>query len=213
MKTAIKLIILSTLSVLVACEPKTPPTTPEAPVTEVAPVAPTAEETKPSEEAKPAPKEVAADAGVLGVGKTPEDIKSGESNVYGSRFTIIEEPIELAAAIGKAAETEGPYKVNAKIEKVCQVKGCWFTLKSEGVEIPIRVKMKDYAFFVPKNAEGLPAVLEGTFKKTQLPQDEAQHYADDEAKATGKPAKKIDGPLDTYMFMASAIQITKPADG
>lgn len=214
MKTAIKLIIISTLSVLVACEPKTPPTTPEAPVTEVAPVTPTTEETKPAEEeVKPAQKEAVADASILGVGKTPEDIKSGESNVYGARFTIIEEPIELAAAIGKASEAEGPYKVNAKIEKVCQVKGCWFTLKSEGVEIPIRVKMKDYAFFVPKNAEGLPAVLEGTFKKTQLPQDEAQHYADDEAKATGKPAKKIDGPLDTYMFMASAIQITKPADG
>lgn len=215
MKTAIKLIILSTLSVLVACEPKTAaPTTPEAPVTQAEPAKPTAEDTKPAEEAKPEDKkEAAADTNILGVGKTPEDIKPGESNVYGARFTIIEEPIELAAAIDKAASAEGPYKVNAKIEKVCQVKGCWFTLKSEGVEIPIRVKMKDYAFFVPKNAEGLPAVLEGTFKKTQLPQDEAQHYADDEAKATGKPAKKIDGPLDTYMFMASAIQITKPADG
>lgn len=219
MKNAIKLIILSTLSILMACEPKTSTPAPsEAPVTEAEPAKPTAEATKPAEEAKPEDKKeedpaAAADSKILGVGKTPEDIKAGESNVYGARFTIIEEPIELAAAIDKASSAEGPYKVNAKIEKVCQVKGCWFTLKSEGVEIPIRVKMKDYAFFVPKNAEGLPAVLEGTFKKTQLPQDEAQHYADDEAKATGKPAKKIEGPLDTYMFMASAIQITKPADG
>lgn len=211
MKSTPKMFALAfAMSALVACETKAPePAAPVAtPEATKAPEQPATPEAAPAAETKPAQENAAP---VLGLGKTPEDIKPGESNVYGAQFTIIEEPITLASAIEKAAGGEGPYKVNAQIQKVCQVKGCWFTLQAEGVEIPIRVKMKDYAFFVPKNAEGLPAVLEGTFKKVQLPQDEAQHYADDEAKETGKPAKKIEGPLDTYMFMASAIQITKPA--
>ena len=82
-----------------------------------------------------------------------------------------------------------------------------FTLDADGVEMPIRVKMKDYAFFVPRNAATLPVVLEGTFKQVTIPQDEAQHYADDEAAHTGKPAKKIEGDVDSWMFMASAVQI------
>lgn len=148
-------------------------------------------------------------AGILGVGSTPANIKDGETNVYGARFTIIEEPITLASAIGKADKSQGPYKVKAKVEKVCQKKGCWFTLKSDGVKIPIRVKMKGYAFFVPTNAMGLDAVLEGNFKKTQISQKEAQHYEDDAAEGTGKPAKKVTGPQDTYMFIATAVQISK----
>lgn len=152
--------------------------------------------------------EASGDALVLGVGATPEDIKPGESNVYGSTFTIIEPPITLASAIERAgSEGVGPYKVEATIEKVCQAKGCWFTLDAEGVEMPIRVKMKEYAFFVPRNSATLPVVLEGTFKQVTIPQDEAQHYADDEAAHTGKPAKKIDGPVDSWMFMANAVQI------
>ena len=55
-------------------------------------------------------------------------------------------------------------------------------------------------------------MLEGTLERTTIEQDVAQHYADDEAKATGKPAPKIEGPQDTYQFVATAVQITK-ADG
>lgn len=156
-----------------------------------------------------APKTDSAKSGILGIGSTPVNIKDGESNVYGARFTIIEEPIALADAIKKADKSTGPYKVKAKVEKVCQKKGCWFTLKSDDVKIPIRVKMKGYAFFVPRNAMGLDAVLEGQFKKTQISKDEAQHYEDDAVKGTGKKAKQVKGPQDTYMFIASAVQISK----
>lgn len=190
---------------LTACE-KTPPaadpTPPAAPAeaTEPAPVA---------EVAEPAAPAAPADANILGVGSTPEDIAAGASHVYGNNFTIIEEPLTLAAAIDKAGtEGEGPYKVSANVEKVCQAKGCWFTLKAADVPMPIRVKMKDYKFFVPRNSADMPVVLEGTFKQVTVPQDEAQHYADDEAANTGKPARKIDGPQQSWEFLASAVQIT-----
>lgn len=205
------LLILS----LVACEKTTPASEPATTGTEAA-ANQNNEETAPAQEEeekapaedKVADKEASGDALVLGVGATPEDIKPGESNVYGSNFTIIEPAISLASAIERAGKDGvGPYKVEATIEKVCQAKGCWFTLDADGVEMPIRVKMKDYAFFVPRNAASMPVVLEGTFKQVTIPQDEAQHYADDEAAHTGKPAKKIEGPVDSWMFMANAVQI------
>lgn len=150
------------------------------------------------------------DASVLGLGKTPSDIEPGQDNVYGGRFTIIEKPMTLASAISKADSLKGPVKVSAKVEKVCQKKGCWFTMKSDGVKETIRVTMKDYKFFIPTNAMGLPAVLEGTLTKKQIPQKDAQHFADDEAEGTGKPAAKITGPQNVYSFTATAVQITRP---
>ncbi len=83
-------------------------------------------------------------------------------------------------------------------------------LDGEGVELPIRVKMKGYKFFVPKNSDGAAAVLEGTLQKTVIKKAEAQHYADDAAKGTGKPPEKVAGDVDSYIFMANAIQLTKP---
>jgi len=144
----------------------------------------------------------------LGVGGTPKNIEPGQTNVYGSRFTIIEEPKALAAVIDSSPAEDQLVKVSAKIEKVCQSKGCWMTLQADGVKYPVRVKMKEYGFFVPMNSAGMDVIAEGTLEKTQLSQDEAQHYADDEAANTGKPAEKIDGPQDTYIFMANAIEIT-----
>jgi hypothetical protein len=152
--------------------------------------------------------EAAKATGILGLGATPADIAAGESNVYGANFTIINEPVTLASAI--AEPTEDVIKVSAEVKAVCQKKGCWMTLEDEGMDLPIRVKMNGYKFFVPKNSGGTAAVLEGTLKKTVIPQAEAQHYADDAAEGTGKPAKKVTGDVDSYIFMANAIQLTKP---
>ena len=146
--------------------------------------------------------------GIFGLGKTPADIGVGESKVYGGDFVNMNEPVTLADAI--AEPSDDVIKVSANVKAVCQKKGCWMTLEDKGMDLPIRVKMVGYRFFVPKNAGGAAAVLEGTLKKTVISQAEAQHYADDAAEGTGKPAKKITGDVDSYVFMASAIQLTKP---
>jgi hypothetical protein len=56
---------------------------------------------------------------------------------------------------------------------------------------------------------GAEAVLEGKLSKTTIDQATAQHYADDEAKASGQPARKVEGPQDTYEFTATAVQLTR----
>jgi len=139
----------------------------------------------------------------------PEDLESGEQGFYGAKFTVIEEPITLADAIKQAGEAKEPttMKVQATVSSVCKKKGCWFTMSGEGVEDDVRVRMKDYAFFVPKNSEKAKVVAEGTLTEREVPQDEAQHYADDAAEGTGKPAEKVEGPQKTWEFTATAIEL------
>lgn len=167
---------------------------------------------KTAETEESAETEKSAEAAEQGAKKTegelPADLAAGESGAYGGKFTIKGEPMTLAAAMQKASEADGPYKVAAKVEKVCKKKGCWFTLTADGVDQQVRVKMKDYAFFVPRNSDGGEAVVEGILTKRVVPQKEAQHYADDEVAGTGKEAKKIDGDQVRWEMMITAAKIT-----
>lgn len=133
-----------------------------------------------------------------------EDLKSGEQGFYGAQFTVIEEPITLANAFEHAGDQ--PIKVEATVQTVCKKKGCWFTMGGEGVDQDVRVRMKDYAFFVPRNSEKAHVVAEGTLKERELSQEEAQHYADDAVEA-GETPEKVDAPQKVWEFTATAIEL------
>lgn len=139
----------------------------------------------------------------------PDDLEAGQTGHYGGEFSVEGDPITLASAIDKAAAADAPVKVKASVEKVCKKKGCWFTLTGQGVDNPVRVRMKDYSFFVPRNADGAEAVVEGTLEERTIPQAEAQHYADDEAAGTGKEPAKVDGDQKGWEMTITAAQITK----
>ena len=101
---------------------------------------------------------------------------------------------------GKTVKTEGT------VSAVCQEKGCWMVLKSG--EKSVRVRFKDYAFFVPKDAAGATAVLEGVFTVKTVPEATAKHYA--EETPGGKPAE-IKGDQKELSFLASGVELAKPA--
>ena len=189
------LVLIAVAGALVACDKQAPAPAEQAASTTAEPVAPaeSAHSDKPSNAA-------AQEAAM------PEDIKPGEQAFYGSKFTVIEPPITLATAIEQAATKPGTVKVEANVATVCKKKGCWFTMSGDGVTEEVRVRMKDYAFFVPKNAEKAAVVAEGTLTQREVPQEEAQHYADDAAQA-GEPAKKVEGPQKTWEFTATAIEL------
>jgi hypothetical protein len=68
--------------------------------------------------------------------------------------------------------------------------------------------MVDYGFFVPQNAMGASVVFEGTLEQLEVPEDVAQHYADDEAAANGGEARVVDGSELTYQFMITGAEMT-----
>ena len=88
-------------------------------------------------------------------------------------------------------------KISGVINEVCQAKGCWMTLEDEGQSTSAFIKFKDYAFFVPKNAGGKKAIVQGKLYGSLTPVGELRHYAEDkgaskeEIAAITEPEKEI----------------------
>jgi hypothetical protein len=100
-------------------------------------------------------------------------------------------------------KTELATKVEGKVAKVCQVKGCWMTM-----ELPegrtMRVSFKDYAFFVPKDISGKQVVIEGNAKIKTTSVEELKHYAEDAGTSDDEIAK-INSPLEEMVFEAEGV--------
>lgn len=94
-------------------------------------------------------------------------------------------------------------KVEGKVLEVCQMKGCWMMMElPEGGSM--RVKFKDYAFFVPKDIAGKTAIIQGKAFKVTTPVDELRHYAED-AGASEEEIAKITEPKTEIAFEAEGV--------
>ncbi len=95
-------------------------------------------------------------------------------------------------------------KLEGTIEEVCQAKGCWMTL-SEG-ESEVFIRFKDYGFFVPKDASGKKAVVQGKLFNNITSVEEQRHYAEDKGKSTEEIAA-ITAPKSELRMMAEGVII------
>ena len=96
-------------------------------------------------------------------------------------------------------------KIIAKVNSVCQAKGCWMTLDLEdGNEV--MVKFKDYGFFVPKNIAGDEVIINGKAYVSEVSVDEQRHYAEDAGK-TPEEIAKITEVKRTYSFLADGVLV------
>lgn len=98
-------------------------------------------------------------------------------------------------------------KFESIINAVCKKKGCWMTMDL-GNSKEAFVKFKDYAFFVPKNADKSIATVSGKAFVSVESVDELKHYAKD----AGQSQASIDSivaPKKTYSFLADAVTIKK----
>lgn len=96
-------------------------------------------------------------------------------------------------------------KFEAVIKEVCQKKGCWMDVDLGGNK-SLTVNFKDYGFFMPKDAGGKTAIMEGYCYKTIDSVEWLKHKAED----AGKPQSTIDSitkPDTTYAFTASGVII------
>jgi len=102
------------------------------------------------------------------------------------------------AHAGKTIHTEGT------VFEVCQQKGCWMTI-GDGQE-SIRVTFENYGFFVPKDAAGATATLEGLFTVETIPEATAKHYA---AETPGGKPDSIHGDQKELSFVATGVRLTR----
>jgi len=114
-----------------------------------------------------------------------------------------------ASAFLKAMEGQDSMdvKIKAPIVAVCQKKGCWMNIDL-GDGKTMMVRFKDYGFFVPKDASGRTAVMQGKAFKEVLSVEMLRHYAEDGGKSK-EEIEKITEPETRLSFEASGVLIYK----
>ena len=81
--------------------------------------------------------------------------------------------VPVSIAVGDlAAHSGAARKFSGRITDVCQKKGCWVMLESEGRAV--RVLMGDHDFYIPKDVRG-PAVVYGMLSRERLSKEAAAH--------------------------------------
>ena len=139
---------------------------------------------------------------------SPEPVAIGDQNeaYYGEKITM-EGAIPLNDLISQVNE-KGTFegKVEGEITGTCAKKGCWMTLKN-GEGDDIRVKFKDYGFFVPtEGMEGKMAIMQGVAWQDTVTVEMRQHYAEDAGKSAEEIAE-ITEPAYTIGFLADGVVI------
>ena len=133
------------------------------------------------------------------------------SSVAGEKFgkeITAENPVDLPSVVAKLQTQDSiRTKFTAKVESVCQVKGCWMNLVPiTAGDQEIFVKFKDYAYFMPLDIAGKNVILEGVAYKEVTPVDELKHYAEDEG-LSQEEIDKITEPKEELKFMADGVII------
>jgi hypothetical protein len=128
-------------------------------------------------------------------------VRRGEKLSSAQPMTVDELLANVSTLNGKTV------KVTGRVEKVCKHKGCWFVVAGSKPEAQISVTAKGYGFFMPRDSVGKVATLEGPLTVKTLSAEEAQHYEDDYAHASGQPAKKVTAPKTEVGIEAFAVEM------
>ena len=94
-------------------------------------------------------------------------------------------------------------KLVATVNSVCKKKGCWMVVDlGDGQEM--RVKFKDYGFFVPMDIEGKTVIIEGWAKTDTLSVADAKHLLHDE-NASKEEIDAVKAPVAELTFLAHGV--------
>ena len=114
--------------------------------------------------------------------------------------------VELSEALRSiSAYDDRTVTVEGRVNRVCQMKGCWMELVPAGADRGIRVTFKDYAFFVPTDSSGARARLEGMFERHTWSKADADHLIAEGVELTRNP----DGTAIEVSFVAQAVELRK----
>jgi hypothetical protein len=135
-----------------------------------------------------------ASSGANGVGKYGAPLGAAPSE---SLASVLAEPSRYAGQ---------PLRVEGHVRRACTAMGCWMELAESADEgaPACRVIMKDHAFFVPTNAAGSSARVEGTLAVRHIDSAQVAHM---EREGAAFPQKAADGSADELRFVASGVEL------
>ncbi len=115
----------------------------------------------------------------------------------------------LAAILKDPKQFEGKtIKTTGLVRKACSNKGCWMELaesKKKGTP-GCRVTFKDYGFFVPLDAAGSQATLQGEVQMKTISKSHVDHYESEGAVFTDK---NEDGSANEVRLVAAGVELVR----
>ena len=127
---------------------------------------------------------------------------ASEGREFGAGVSL-EHPTPLAEVTNHPERhTASPVLVEGRITDLCMRKGCWTVITAGGAAM--RVRFQDYGFFLPKDAMGVRAQVEGVAEVRTLSEREARHYAAESRE--GNP-DAIEGPQREVGFVATGVRL------
>jgi len=166
------------------------------------------EQTAAHDHEEPAEEAAAEAKAMAGKSGYPADSvgKDGRS-FHGNR--IDEQDALPVAQLSSILANEGDMadiKVTGEVDAACQMKGCWMTMKlADGSDM--RVRFKDYGFFVPKDCAGKNAVVQGKAFYDTTSVDMLRHYAVDGGMSEEEAEQKYTEPEVAIAFEATGVII------
>jgi hypothetical protein len=122
------------------------------------------------------------------------------------------EPLRGAPAVTLAQLLRAPeahagksVRVEGQVRKACERKGCWMELADGPQGAGVRVTFKDYGFFVPLDAAGSSARVEGVVQVAELSEARAQHYVSEGATVP----RGADGKAREVQLVASGVELRR----
>lgn len=98
-------------------------------------------------------------------------------------------------------------KIRAVAESVCKNKGCWMKVRTADGDL-MRIKFKDYAFFVPMDIDGKEVVFEGVAFRDTTSVEDLKHYAKDGGQSDEEIAAITEPEISTS-FLADGVMIVQ----
>lgn len=137
------------------------------------------------------------------VATAPTAVAPGRA--YGAAITPAGALPMSALPVALGSRDSAQVKLVGKASAVCQAKGCWMTLPTaDGKEM--RVRFRDYAFFVPKDLSGHEVVVSGWAYRSTVPVAQLQHYAKDAGK-TDQEIASITQDEQQLTFLADGVRV------
>lgn len=122
------------------------------------------------------------------------------------------EPLKGATAVALTELLASPQahegktvRLEGKVRKACERKGCWMELAADDKSPGVRVTFKDYAFFVPTDSAGSQARVEGVVQVKDLSEGTAKHY---ESEGAMVPRGK-DGKPREVQLVATGVELRR----
>ncbi len=131
-------------------------------------------------------------------------VVTDDYEIFGTAVPASEDSLPLAEVVAADERYVGQeVRVEAKVAKVCQKKGCFF-IAQDGESVA-RITFVDYSFFVPTDSGGKTVTIVGKFDRKTLSEAQAKHYAEDE----GADPSKVVGPRQEYAIVATSVIVPK----